>query len=111
MPTSTRAAVAAIAATLLTITAPAGTAHASEDGYLARLAADYGYTITDDTTPAALQAGYLLCDEMRAGARRDQLTAGVYAAIPNATADQAGGMVFAAHEELCPDADPNSHGI
>lgn len=98
----TRAAGAAIAATLLTMTAPA-TAHASEAGYLARLGVDYDYTITQETIPAALRAGYLLCDEMRNGTPRDQLTASVYQAIPNATPDQAGGMVFAAHEELCPD--------
>ena len=91
----------------LAIAAPTAPAHAGEAGYLTRLAIDYGYTITDDTTPAALRAGYLLCDEMRNGTPRDRLSDSVYLAIPNATEDQAGGMVFSAHEELCPDAGSN----
>lgn len=111
MTTRNRTAAAIAAAALLTIVAPAGTAHASEAGYLARLGVDYDYTITGETIPAALQAGYLLCDEMRNGTPRDRLAASVYQAIPNATDDQAGGMVFAAHEELCPDADADGHGI
>ncbi|MCV7226078.1 DUF732 domain-containing protein [Mycolicibacterium komossense] len=89
------------------IAAPVAPANAGEAGYLTRLAIDYGYTITAETTPAALRAGYLLCDEMRNGGHRDELSASVYQAIPNATRDQAGGMVFAAHEELCPDAGSN----
>lgn len=102
MKPTTRAGFAIVAATLLTITAPA-TAHASEAGYLARLGVDYDYQLTDESIPAALQAGRVLCDEMRAGTPRDQLTASVHQAIPGVTPDQAGGMVFAAHTELCPD--------
>lgn len=111
MTTSTRTAIAAGAAILFTITAPAGVAHAGESGYLARLGVDYGYSLNAETMPAAIKVGYLLCDEMRNGTPREKLTATVYFAIPNATPDQAGGMVFAAHQELCPDADPDGHGI
>ena len=111
MTLSTRAAIAALAATLVAVTVPAGVAHAGEAGYLARLGVDYDYNLNAETMPAALKVGYLLCDEMRAGTPREQLTATVYFAIPNATPDQAGGMVFAAHQELCPDADPDGHGI
>ncbi|AYD84022.1 hypothetical protein KDW72_gp59 [Mycobacterium phage Grizzly] len=99
---ATRAAGAAIAATLLTALTPA-TAHASEAGYLARLGVDYGYQLNAESIPAALEAGRVLCDEMRAGTPRDQLTASVFQAIPGVTQDQAGGMVFAAHTELCPE--------
>lgn len=111
MTTRNRTAAAIAAAAVLTIAAPAGAAHASEAGYLARLGVDYGYQLTAESKPAALAAGYMLCDEMRAGTPRDQLAASVFVALPKTTADQAGGMVFAAHQELCPDADPDGHGI
>ncbi|AGK86478.1 hypothetical protein Clark_0053, partial [Mycobacterium phage Clark] len=92
-----------VIAIVLTTAAPAGAAAASEAGYLARLGVDYGYQLNAESIPAALEAGRVLCDEMRAGTPRDKLTASVFQAIPGVTQDQAGGMVFAAHTELCPD--------
>ena len=106
-----RATGVAAASALLACAAPASFAHAGEAGYLARLGVDYDYQITPDNERAALRAGYIVCDEMRAGTPREQLVASVFIAIPNATSEQAGGLVFAAHEELCPDADPDGHGI
>lgn len=103
MKPTTRAGVVISAITVLTAAAPAGIASASEAGYLARLGVDYGYQLTEESKQAALHAGRILCDEMRAGTPRDQLTASVYQAIPGVTPDQAGGMVFAAHTELCPE--------
>lgn len=102
MTTMSRAIIIATAATAFAIAAPA-TAHAGEAGYLARLAVDYDYTITDETTPAALQAGYVLCDEMRAGTPRERLAQSVYWTLPNATREQAEGMAYAAQRELCPE--------
>ena len=78
-------------------------AHAGEAGYLARLAVDYDYVVTPENEPAALRAGYILCDELRQGRTREQMAASVYAAIPNATREQAFGMAYAAQRELCPE--------
>lgn len=91
------------AAILLTTAAPAGIASASEAGYLARLGVDYDMMLTDETIPAALQAGYVLCDEMRAGTPRERLAQSVYWTLPNATREQSEGMAYAAQIELCPD--------
>ncbi|AGK86238.1 hypothetical protein SEA_JOLENE_60 [Mycobacterium phage Jolene] len=103
MKPTMRAGLIVSAAIVLTTAAPAGAAAASEAGYLARLGVDYGYQLNAESIPAALEAGRVLCDEMRAGTPRDKLTASVFQAIPGVTQDQAGGMVFAAHTELCPD--------
>lgn len=101
--TLSKYAAAAAIATMTAIAAPAGVAHAGEAGYLARLAVDYDYVITPENEPAALRAGYILCDELRQGRTRDQMAASVYAAIPNATREQAFGMAYAAQRELCPE--------
>lgn len=103
MKPTTRASGAAIAATLLALTAPAGVAHASEAGYLARLGVDYDMMLTDETIPAALRAGYVLCDEMRAGTSPERLAQSVYWTLPNATREQSEGMAYAAQVELCPE--------
>lgn len=101
--TLSKYAAAAAIATMTAIAAPAGVAHAGEAGYLARLAVDYDYVITPENEPAALRAGYILCDEMRNGTPAERLAHSVYWTLPNATNEQSAGMVYAAQRELCPE--------
>lgn len=92
------------------LAAPA-TAHASEAGYLARLGVDYDMELTPDSEAWALKVGYVVCQNVRNGITREHQVQAVRQAIPYATPNQAGGIVFAAHQELCPDTDPDGHGI
>lgn len=109
MTPTKHAAIAAIAATLLTIIAPAGTAHASEAGYLASLRIDYGLEIPPDEERYALQSGHFVCDTMHDGTPRetvaglirmynDQLTP-----ERQVTPEQMDGLIDAAQLKLCPD--------
>lgn len=102
--------ITAAAAALLVLAAPA-TAHATESGYLARLGVDYGMELTPDSEAWALKVGYVVCQNVRNGITRDHQVQAVRQAIPYATPNQAGGIVFAAHQELCPESDPDGHGV
>lgn len=94
-------AAASIAAAALLAAPPA--AHASEAGYLARLAVDYGLTITEADQAQTVAAGQVLCDYMRDGMPREKVAATLVRRTTTLTIEQAEGIAYAAQRELCPD--------
>ncbi|TGB40332.1 DUF732 domain-containing protein [Mycolicibacterium peregrinum] len=100
---------AAIAATLLTVATPVGTAHASEASYLERLRVDYGYQIGPDYEPYALKTGHFVCDLMHDGTSRETVVGLFKVYNDQATRERKLGpaevnaLVDAAQLELCPD--------
>ncbi|MFV8241186.1 DUF732 domain-containing protein [Mycolicibacterium peregrinum] len=98
---------AAVAATLLTVVTPVGTAHASEASYLERLRVDYGFA--PDTEKNALKTGHFFCDLMHDGTPRETVV-GLFKAYNDqqpperqVTPEEMNDLVDAAQLELCPD--------
>lgn len=100
---------AAIAATVLTVAAPAGTAHASEASYLERLRVDFGYQIRPDYEPYALKTGHFVCDLMHDGTPRETVVGLFKVYNDQAPPERKLGpaevntLIDAAQFELCPD--------
>ncbi|MFV8175768.1 DUF732 domain-containing protein [Mycolicibacterium peregrinum] len=98
---------AAIAATLLTVATPVGTAHASEASYLERLRVDYGFA--PDTEKNALKTGHFVCDLMHDGTPRETVVGLFKVYNDQATRERKLGpaevnaLIDAAQLELCPD--------
>jgi hypothetical protein len=100
---------AAVAATLLTVAAPIGTAHASDASYMERLRVDFGFELAPDKEQYALKTGHFFCDLMHDGTPREDVV-GLFKAYNDqqsperqVTLEQINDLVDAAQLELCPD--------